>query len=138
MKEQKHKVTGITALLAIVVGVLCPLCLLAPFLITTGFVSILALVASWLAPVLLVLVGISFIGFYLSFRTHKNPLPLMLTVVAGSLMYYGRYINYNNTLAYIGGALLIGAIVLDWWIRKNNKECVECKVNTSHKRKHNE
>jgi hypothetical protein len=136
MKEQKHKVTGITALLAIAVGVLCPLCAIAPLLITTGFVSILALIAPWFAPVLLVLVGISLIGFFLSYRAHKNPLPLILTFIAGSLMYYGRYINYSNTFAYIGGALLIGAIGYDWWIRKNNKECIECKVSSSHKIKH--
>lgn len=136
MKEQKHKVTGITALLAIIIGVLCPLCALAPLLITTGFASILALVAPWFAPVLLLLVAISLVGFYLSFRTHKNPLPLILTVIAGSLMYYGRYVNYSNTFAYIGGVLLIGAIGLDWLIRRNNKECLDCKVTYTHKKKH--
>lgn len=136
MKAQKHNVTGITAVLAILIGVLCPLCALAPFLITTGFVSILALIAPWLAPALLVLVGISLIGFYLSFRTHKNPLPLILTVFAGSLMYYGRYINYSNTFAYIGGGLLVAAIALDWWIRRNNQACQTCKVDESQERKH--
>ncbi len=133
--KQKH-IPSATAILAIVLGVLCPLCIIAPLIITAGFGSILALVAPWFAPVLLVLVGISLIGFFLSYRTHKNPLPLMLTVIAGGLMYYGRYINYNNTLAYVGGGLLILAIGLDWWIRRNNKECEECKVNYAHQKRH--
>lgn len=136
MKENKHKVTGLTAGLAILLGVLCPLCIIAPLIIAAGFGSILALTAPWFAPALLVLVGISLVGFFLSYRTHKNPFPLILTFVAGGLMYYGRYINYNNTLAYIGGALLIGAIGFDWWIRKKDKECNECKVNYAHQKKH--
>lgn len=133
--KQKH-IPSATAILAIILGVLCPLCLIAPLIITAGFGSVLALVAPWFAPVLLVLVSVSLIGFFLSYRTHRNPLPLILTVIAGGFMYYGRYINYNNTLAYIGGGLLIMAIGLDWWVRRNNKECVECKVNNAHQKKH--
>jgi putative Mn2+ efflux pump MntP len=133
--KQKH-IPSAAALLALLVGVLCPLCLLAPILLTAGLGSILALAAPWFAPLLLILLGISLIGFFLSYLTHKNPFPLILTIVAGGLMYYSRYISYNNALAYLGGALLLGTIGLDWWIRKNNKECVECKVNYSHQKKH--
>ncbi len=133
--KQKH-IPSATAILAIIIGVLCPLCIIAPLIIAAGFGSILALAAPWFAPLLLVLVGISLVGFFLSYRTHKNPLPLVMTLLAGGLMYYGRYINYNNTLAYIGGGLLIIAIGLDWWIRRKNKECLECKINYSHKGKH--
>ncbi len=136
MKNKKDHLTGIPAILAVVLGVLCPLCLIAPILLTAGFGSVLALTAPWFASALLILVGISLIGFFLSYRIHKNPLPFMLTVISGGLMYYGRYVNYNNTLAYIGGALIVGAIVLDWWIRRNNKECFDCKVNYSRKEKH--
>lgn len=133
--KQKH-VPSVTAILAIIIGVLCPLCILAPLLLTAGLGSILALAAPWFAPALLVLIAISFVGFFLSYRTHKNPLPLIFTIIAGGLMYYGRYINYNNTSAYLGGALLIGAIGYDWWIRRNNTECLDCKVSYSHKEKH--
>lgn len=136
MKDKKDHLTGIPAILAIFIGVLCPLCLLAPILLTAGFGSVVALAAPWFAPLLLVLVAISLIGFFLSFRTHRNPLPLLLTLHAGGLMYYGRYINYNDTSAYIGGGLLIFAIGLDFRIRRNNKECLDCKVNYSHKEKH--
>jgi len=136
MKDKKEHLTGIPAILAIIIGVLCPLCILAPILLTAGLGSILALVAPWFAPLLLVLVAISLVGFFLSYRTHRNSLPLILTLIAGGLMYYGRYINYNNTAAYLGGALLIVAIGYDWWIRRNNKECFDCKVNYSHKEKH--
>lgn len=136
MKDKKDHLTGIPALLAIFIGVICPLCLLAPILLTAGLGSIVALVAPWFAPLLLILVTISLIGFFLSYRTHRNPLPLILTIGAGALMYYGRYINYNNIVAYMGGLLLIIAVGLDWWIRRNNKECLDCKVDYSHKVKH--
>lgn len=133
--KQKH-IPSVTVILAIIIGVLCPLCIFAPLLLTVGLGSILVLVAPWFAPTLLVLIGISLVGFFLSYRTHKNPLPLIFIVIAGGLMYYGRYINYSNTSAYLGGALLIGAIGYDWWIRRNNTECLDCKVNYSHKEKH--
>lgn len=136
MKGKKEHLTGIPAILAIIIGVLCPLCIIAPLLLTVGFGSVLGLIAPWFAPALLILVGVSLIGFFLSYRTHKNPFPLVLTIGAGTFMYHGRYINYSNTVAYIGGALLIGAIGLDWWIRKNNKECLDCKINYAHKEKH--
>lgn len=129
--KQKH-LPSATAILAIIIGVLCPLCILAPILLAAGLGSVLALVSPFFAPALLILIGISLIGFLLSFRTHKNPLPLILTVIAGGLMYYGRYINYNNTSAYLGGALLIGAIILDWWVRRHNMECQDCKINPDH------
>lgn len=128
----KKHLSSSTAILAIIVGVLCPLCIIAPLLLTAGLGSVLALVAPWLAPVLLILVGISLIGFFLSYRVHKNPLSLVLTILAGGLMYYGRYINYDNTIAFTGGGLLIGAIILDWWVRKNSKECLVCKINPNH------
>lgn len=136
MKDKKDHLTGIPAILAIFIGVLCPLCLLAPILLTAGLGSVVALVAPWFAPLLLGLVAISLIGFFLSFRAHRNPLPLLLTIGAGGLMYYGRYINYNNAIAYVGGVLLIVAVGFDWWVRRNNKECLDCKVNYSHKEKH--
>lgn len=133
---KKNHLSNTTGILAVLIGILCPLCILAPILLTVGLGSILALVALWFAPLLLVLVTISLVGFFLSYRTHRNPLPLILTLGAGGLMYYGRYVNYNNTAAYFGGALLILAIGYDWWIRRNNKECLDCKVDYSHKEKH--
>ena len=133
--KQKH-ISSITAILAIIIGVLCPLCIVAPILLTAGLGTVLALVAPWFAPALLVLVAISFIGLFLSYQTHKNPIPLIFTAIAGGLLYYGRYINYNNIAAYLGGVLLIGAIGLDWWARRDNKECLECKINYAHQKKH--
>lgn len=135
MKLSKNDhLIGVPALFAIIVGIFCPVCTIAPLLLTVGLGSILAIIAPWFAPVLLLLIGINLIEFFLSYRTHKNPFPLILTIVAGGLMYYGRYINYNNIAAYFGGSLLIVAIGFDWWIRRN-KECLDCEVNYHHQRK---
>ena len=136
MKIKKEHLTGMPAILAIVLGVLCPLCFIAPLLIIAGFGSVLALVVPWFKPLLIVALVITVIAFSISLRLHRNPLPLILTLVGGGLMYYGVYIRFEQNLIYLGGLLLFASVGLDWWFRKNNKECLGCKMNYSHKGKH--
>lgn len=136
MKGKKEHLTGIPAILAVVLGVLCPLCFIAPLLITAGLGATLALLVPWFKPLLIVSLIITLIAFSISFRLHKNPLPLILATVGGGLMYYGGYIRFEQSLIYLGGLMLIVSIGLDWWFRKQTKECLDCKVNYSHKGKH--
>jgi len=63
----------------------------------------------------------------MSFKVHRNFLPIVLTLIAGGLMYYGNYISYNPNMTYLGGFLIILAIGSDWWLRKNNY-CGDCKI----------
>lgn len=136
MKGKKEHLTGMPAILAVVLGVLCPLCFIAPLLIVAGFGSVLALVVPWFKPLLVVALIIAVIAFAISFRLHRNPLPLILALLGGGLMYYGGYIRFEQNLIYIGGFLLLTSVGYDWWARRNNKECLDCKVNYSHKGKH--
>lgn len=136
MRGKKEHLTGVPAILAIVLGVLCPLCFIAPLLFVAGFGSVLVAVIPWLKPLLVVVVITALIGLDMSFKAHRNFLPIALTLIAGGLMYYGNYISYNPNMTYLGGFLIISAVILDWWVRKNNKECLDCKVNYSHKEKH--
>lgn len=123
-----------TGLFAGLLTLLCLPCLLAPLLISVGLSSILVFLGKWLTPALLVLVGVSLIGFVLSFRTHKNPLALALALAAGGILYYSRYINYNQTLGYVGAALLIGAVIADYIIRRRYKTyCEDCEVKPKRK-----
>ncbi len=133
MKTKKEHITGIPAMLAVVLGVLCPLCFIAPLLFAAGFGSILITVITWLKPLLIVVILTALVGFSLSFKIHKNFLPIVLTLIAGGSMYYGNYISYNPNLTYFGGFLLISALSLDWWFRKKaHIDCLECKVNLQH------
>lgn len=118
-----------TGLLAGVLALFCLPCLLAPLLISVGLSSILVFLGNWLAPLLLVLVGISLVGFALSFKMHKNILPLVLALLAGGILYYSRYISFNQKIGYIGAALLIAAVVADFVIRRRYKAyCEDCEV----------
>jgi len=128
MKGKKEHLTGIPAILAVMLGVLCPLCFVAPLLITAGFGSILALTVPWFKPLLIVSLIITVIAFVISFRIYKNPLPVVLALSGGSLMYYGGYIKFDQNLIYSGGVFLTVSIVVDWYFRKKAKECLVCEV----------
>lgn len=118
-----------TGLFAGLLALLCLPCILAPLLISVGLSSILVFLGQWLTPALLVLVSISLIGFVLSFRTHRNVLPLVVAILAGGILYYSRYVNYNQGFAYVGAALLIGAVIADFIIRRRYKAyCEDCEV----------
>ena len=130
--KAKDNLTGIPAILAIVLGVLCPLCFIGVLLLSAGLSSILVAIVPWLRPLLVVVIIIALAGFTLSFRLHKNIFPLIITLVAGGLMYYGNYISYNTNLTYLGGFLIVTAVASDWWFRKQIKDCPECKVNPQH------
>lgn len=136
MKGGKKHITGIPAILAVVFGVLCPLCFIAPLLIAAGLGSTLALLVPWFKPLLVISLTIAVIAFFLSFRLHKNPIPFVIALVGGSLVYYGGYIRFEQNLIYLGGTLIITSVGYDWWIRRNNKECLDCNGNYSHKGKH--
>ena len=118
-----------TGLLAGLLALVCLPCILAPLLITVGLSSILVFLGAWLTPFLLVLVVISLIGFALSLKAHKNPLPLILAVLAGGILYYSSYVAHNQDIGYVGAALLIAAVVADYFIRQRYKKyCEDCAV----------
>lgn len=118
-----------SGLLAGLLALVCLPCILAPLLISVGLSSILVFLGQWLTPFLLMLVGISLIGFFLSFRMHKNVLPLMLAILAGVLLYYSRYVSYNQRLSYLAAALLVTAVIADFFLRRRYKAyCEDCEI----------
>ena len=118
-----------TGLVAGLLALICLPCILAPVLIAVGLSSILVFLGTWLTPLLLVLVIVSLIGFALSFKAHKNPLPLILAVLAGGTLSYSSYITHNQSIGYAGAALLIAAVGVDYIIRwRYRKYCEDCAV----------
>ncbi len=123
-----------TGLLAGLLALFCLPCILAPLLISVGLSSILVLLGNWLTAVLLVLVAISLVGFVLSFRLHKNILPLALALLAGGVLFYSRYVSHNQKVGYIGAALLIAAVVADYVMRRRYKTyCDDCNTKPTKK-----
>ena len=118
-----------TGLLAGLVSLLCLPCLLAPLLIGAGLSSILVFLGNWLAPAVLALVGVSLIGFVLSFKEHRNPLALVLALLSGGTIFYSQYMVYNRRIGYVGSVLLIAAVIADYVIRHRHKaSCDDCSV----------
>lgn len=106
----------------------CPICYLAPLLIGAGAGSTLIFTALIGEKLLIALILISLLGFYFSYRTHKSLFPLTIGIIAGGLMYYGRYVNYNLGLSYVGSAGIIGAAIIDiLFKRKALADCESCK-----------
>lgn len=128
MKTKKEHLTGLPAILAVVLGVLCPLCFIAPLLITAGLSTTLALLVPWFKPLLVLSLVITVIAFAISFRLHRNVFPLILAIIGGGLMYYGGYVRFEQNLIYLGGVLLIVSVSLDFWYRKRVKNCIVCEV----------
>lgn len=123
-----------TGLLAGLLALFCIPCILALLLISIGLSSILVFLGRWLTPALLVLVGVSLIGFVLSFKMHKNPLALVLALFAGGILYYSRYVSYSQRLGYLAAALLVIAVVADYFIRRRYKAyCEDCEVKPKRK-----
>lgn len=106
----------------------CPICYIAPLLIGAGAGSTLIFTALIGEKLLIVLILISLLGFYFSYRIHKSLFPIAIGIIAGGFMYYGRYINYNIGLSYVGSAGIIGAAIIDIFLKRRHKDdCESCK-----------
>lgn len=109
----------------------CPICYLAPLLIGVGAGSALIFTALLGEKILIALIVVSLIGFYFSCKTHRNILPMILGIIAGGLMYYGRSIGFNLNLLYFGSFLMISAAIADIFLKRkttdNCKDCANCK-----------
>ncbi len=81
MKGKKEHLTGLPAILAVVLGVLCPLCFIAPPLITAGLGTTLALLIPWFKPLLIFSLIITVIASGIAFKIHKTLLPLLLALI---------------------------------------------------------
>lgn len=113
----------VTAITAAVLGALCLPCVLGPWLLAVGLSSVLLAVGMWFTPALLGMIGISAVGFALSWRGHRNPLPLVLALAAGGAIYTAGYVVYSRPLTFVAAALLTAAAGLDWLARRRTAAC---------------
>lgn len=95
------------------VGV-CPACWLGSAALLT-YAGLGALIPLW-RWIMLGLLGLSFIGFALDYRAHKNQGPLLLLFVGATLLYLGRYVFGGTGFAGwpiwgAGGIIMVLAII---------------------------
>src|SRR3989344_4947754 len=71
------------------VGV-CPLCWIGSASLLT-YLGLGALIPAW-RWLAFGLIALGAVGFFLDYRSHKNPKPLVLLIVSAVLLYVGRYV----------------------------------------------
>lgn len=91
---------------------MCPLCTFTAAFIALGQVSFLFAIARILVPILIGLILISVFSFYLSYRTHHNPYPIIAAVVGGSLLVYSNSVALVNVLYQMAGILILSSAAL--------------------------
>lgn len=127
MKNLFKSLGNFTSWVATPLVAMCPLCTFTAAFIALGQVSFLFVIAKVLIPILIVLVLISVFSFYLSFRSHHNPYPLLAAVVGGSFLIYSNLAFGASILFQVTGTLLLStAALVDLNIRLSRK--VSCRA----------
>ena len=107
---------------------MCPLCTFTAAFIAVGQVSFLFSLAKVLTPILIGLISISVLSFYLSYRSHKNIYPLVLSILGGAGVIYANTALGVSILFLVTGILLLSsAALIDLNLRMNRREkCEAC------------
>lgn len=58
------------------------------------------------------------LGIALGLRVHRQPWPLLLGAFGAGVIAYTMYINYDRAIELAGFALLCGAALWDWRLRR--------------------
>lgn len=133
MKKAFSKVGNFISWIATPLVAICPLCTFTAAFIALGQVSFLFALARVLIPILIVLISISILSFYLSYRSHRNILPLLLSIIGGfSLVYANLVFGVSVILQIVGILFLSSASLIDLNLRLNKREsCNACIGQTS-------
>ena len=91
---------------------MCPLCIFTAAFIAIGQVSFLFALARVLTPILIGLISISILSFYLSYRSHKNIYPLVLSIPGGIGVIYANIAPGVSILFLVTGILFLSSAAL--------------------------
>ncbi|MBI2008798.1 hypothetical protein HYS84_00105 [Candidatus Saccharibacteria bacterium] len=92
----------------------CPLCWLgSASLLTYLGLGVLIPVWRW---IVIILLGLSFVGFVFDYRSHGDPYPLILLIAGGGVLYLGRYVfggaGFSGWQIWGPGAVIVIAAVV--------------------------
>lgn len=115
-------------------AILSPCCfpLFGIVLTATGFGSF-ELFGGWTMWIFQALVLLSLIGIFLSYRQHKNIVPLVIGLISAGLIFYAYHIDESNNwqgLLYAGMFGLFIAAGINYYIHHKSKKtsCSTCTV----------
>lgn len=127
MKKALSGIGNFLSWIATPLVVMCPLCTFTAAFIALGQVSFLFAVAKVLVPIIIILVTISVFSFFLSYRSHRNRYPLILSLIGGSSLIYANLSTGNVLFQMIGILFLSGAALIDLNLRLNRRQnCAAC------------
>lgn len=105
----------------------CPVCW--PLFAGVGGTLGLGILAPWegimMNYVFPPFVVVALIGTVLSYRNHRQVIPLILGVLSGSLILFGFYVGWQLMLMYIGIFGLLAASVLSYLANKQQAKICE-------------
>lgn|SRR3990167_10654162 len=112
---------------------MCPLCTFTAAFIAVGQVSFLFALAKVLTPILVVLILISVLSFYLSYRSHQNIYPLAFSILGGAGVIYANIASGVSILFLVMGILFLSsAALIDLNLRMSRRErCEACQGKVS-------
>lgn len=116
-----------------VTAMLSPCCFpLFAFVLSALGLGSFELFGGWTMYIFEGLVFLSLIGFYLSYRKHKNIFPLLIGIISLGLVIYAYYLDKSDNwtfLLYAGMFTLLIATGLNYYItRKQKLACSTCSV----------
>jgi len=92
----------------------CPLCWVGSASLLTYF-GLGAIIPFW-RFISFGLISLGAIGFFLDYRSHRNPYPLAILILGAMLLYLGRYVyggpSFGGWQVWLPGALLIISSVI--------------------------
>lgn len=125
--QMNHRFSNyLGSIASVLLGKFCPLCypVIGGFLTAIGFGFVVK--AAILKGLLLILLGVGFLGLWRSYKTHKNPWPIRVALPAAILLYMGKYHWPGVTIFYTGIFGLIGAVAWDFIAAKSKAPCSAC------------
>ena len=113
--------------------VMCPLCTFTAAFIAVGQVSFLFSLARVLTPIVIGLISISILSFYLSYRSHRNIYPLVLSISGGAgVIYANTALGVSILFLVMGILFLSSAALIDLNLRLSRREkCEACQGKTT-------
>lgn len=110
------------ASIAALLGITCPLCwgAAAAFLSSIGLGFVVSL--KFFVPLIILFLLIAWWGMYEGYKNnHHQIAPLVVSIIAGLLILFGRYIIGNLTLSNVAIGLFIGTALWNWNLIKTCK-----------------
>jgi len=110
------------ALLSLVPSATCPACL-------TAYAGVLSAVGLGfllnervLAPLIVLFLAVGIASVAWSTRSHRNPGPLVATILGSAVVMMGRVVGHVHTLLYAGVMILIAASLWNVWLKKRESQ----------------